>query len=108
MVAAIIPVFEGEQTEKGCLITAYGKYCIHEFEIREDKVMLGSQALDDKVDGAIDHFFVGEADNPSSWEGDIRHVFKDERAILQMVDFRGRVRREWDEYLRNRGDRLGF
>ena len=108
MVAVIIPVFEGDRTEKGILISAYGKFGIHEFEIRENKVLIGSQALDSKIDAPIDLFFVGEADNPSSWEATIRHVFKAERAILQMVDFRGRVRAEWDEYLRIRGDRLGF
>ena len=56
----------------------------------------------------IDHFLVGSADEPSSWEATIRHVFKAERSCLQMSDFSGRVRKEWDDYLRIRGDRLGF
>ncbi len=108
VLAAIVPVFEGERIEKGVVIVAYGKFAIHEIMIRENRVMIGSQALDNKIDARIDHFLVGEADNPSTWEGVIRHVFRNERAILQMSDFKGRVRAEWDEYLRIRGDRLGF
>jgi hypothetical protein len=106
MIAVIVPVFEGERTERGCLISAYGKHCVHEIEISEGKVMLGSKGLDEE--NGINNFFVGPSDNPASWEGVIRHVFHHERAILSMADFKGRVRREWDEYLRIRGDRLGF
>ena len=109
MIAAIVPVFEGERIEKGCLVTGYGRYAIHEILIRDDRVMLGSQSLDSKGDdGPIDHFFVGPADNPASWEGVIRHVVRNEKAILPLVDFKGRVRAEWAEYIRNREDRLGF
>ena len=108
MIAAICSVFEAEQVEKGCVITAYGRFCIHEIQIRDNRVMLGSQPGDDKAESIRDHFFVGPADNPASWEGVIRHVFHHERAILQMIDFTGRLRSEWDEYLRIRKDRLGF
>jgi hypothetical protein len=108
MVAVIIEVFEGDRIEGGLVITAYGRFCVHEVAIYEGRVMLGSRSMDDKDNAPIDRFFVGPADNPASWEGVIRSIFRNERAILQMVDFRGRVRREWDEYLRIRGDRLGF
>ena len=70
--------------------------------------MLGSKSIDDKDANIIERFFVGPADNPASWQGVIRHIFKAERAILQMFDFTGRLRSEWDEYLRIRKDRLGF
>ena len=36
MIAVIIPVFEVERIEKGCVITAYGRLCIHEIQIRRD------------------------------------------------------------------------
>ena len=108
MIQIIISVFEAEKVETGVLVTGYGRYGIHEILIRENRVTIGSQALDDKHDNPIDHFFVGEADNPSTWEAVIRSVFKNERAILSMSDFKGRVRAEWLEYLRIRGDRLGF
>ena len=62
--------------------------------------MLGSKGLDRQERPCqLNAFSSGPADNPASWEGVIRHVFKNERAILQMVDFKGRVRAEWDEYL---------
>ena len=108
MLSAIIEAFEAEKIEKGCLIIGYGRYGIHEFVIRGGQLLIGSQAVSDRHDNPISHFSVGPADNPASWEATIRHVVKAERAILQMVDFKGRVRREWDEYLRIRGDRLGF
>ena len=108
MIAVIVPVFEVERVEKGCVISAYGRLCLHEIQIRENRVMLGSQAIDDREASIREHFFVGPADNPASWEGVVRHVFHHERAILQMVDFTGRLRAEWDEYLRIRKDRLGF
>jgi hypothetical protein len=108
MIAVIIPVFEAEKTEKGMVISAYGSICLHEIQIRENRVLLGSQAIDDKDTRTIQHFFVGPSDNPASWQGVVRHIFKAERAILQMVDFTGRLRSEWDEYLRIRRDRLGF
>ena len=102
------PVFEAEQVEKGVVISAYGKVAIHEIAISENHVMLGSQAIDDKAASVSERFFAGPADNPASWEGVIRHIFKAERSILMMVDFTGRLRSEWDEYLRIRKDRLGF
>jgi hypothetical protein len=108
MLAVIISVFEAEKVEKGCVITAYGRLCLHEIAIRETAIMLGSQAIDDKDTNIIHHFFAGPADNPAAWEGVIRHVFHHERAILQMVDFTGRLRSEWEEFLRIRKDRLGF
>ena len=108
VLAALVQVFEGERIEKGCCITAYGRHGIHEFLIRENKILIGSQALSDRHDNPLDHFHVGPADSPSSWEATIRHVVKAEHGILQMADFKGRVRAEWDEYLRIRGDRLGF
>ena len=109
MIAVIVPVFEVERTEKGCMITAYGRHCVHMIQIQENRVMLGSQAINDKAEeNNRESFFVGPPDNPSSWEGVIRHVFHHERAILQMVDFTGRLRSEWDEFLRIRKDRLGF
>jgi hypothetical protein len=108
MLAVIIPVFEAERAEKGIVITAFGRLCLHEIAIRETAVMLGSKAIDDKDARIIEHFFVGESDNPASWEGVIRHIFKAERSILQMIDFAGRVRAEWNEFLRIRQERLGF
>ena len=102
------PRFRGREVEKGVVITAYGRLCLHEIAIRENNVTLGSQAIDDGAESVREHFFVGPADNPSSWEGVIRHVFKAERAILQMVDFSGRMRSEWAEFLRVRKERLGF
>ena len=108
MLAVIIPVFEAEQVEKGIVITAYGRLCLHEIAIRENHVTLGSQAIDDGTESVREHFFVGLADNPASWEGVIRHVFKAERAILQMIDFSGRMQAEWAEFLRVRKERLGF
>jgi hypothetical protein len=108
MLAAICSVFEAEKVEKGIIITAYGRIGLHEIEIRETAVMLGSQPIDDKDTNILDRFFVGPVDNPASWDGVIRHVFKAERAILQLVDFKGQVRKEWDEFLRIRRDRLGF
>ena len=59
MLAVIIPVFEGEKTEKGVVITAYGKFGIHEFMISDGQVLIGSQSLDSKIDAPIDHFLVG-------------------------------------------------
>ena len=108
MIAAVIPVFEAEKVEKGVVISAYGRFCLHEIAISENSVMLGSKSIDDKDANIIERFFVGPADNPASWQGVIRHIFKAERAILQMFDFTGRLRSEWDEYLRIRKDRLGF
>ena len=109
MIAVIIPVFEVERTEKGCIITAYGRLCVHEIQIRENRVMLGSQAIDDEAEANNrERFFVGPSDNPASWEGVIRHVFRHEKAILQMADFAGRVKAEWGEFLRVRKERLGF
>ena len=92
MIAVIIPVFEAEKVEKGIVITAYGRLCLHEIAIRENNVTLGSQAIDDQEANIRESFFVGRADAPASWEGVIRHVFKAERAILQMIDFAGRMR----------------
>ena len=108
MIAVIIPVFEAERVEQGVVITAYGRIGLHEIAISENSVTLGSQTIDDGAESVREHFFVGPADVPASWEGVIRHVFKAERAILQMIDFSGRMRAEWDEYLRVRQDRLGF
>ena len=109
MIGVIIPVFESERTEKGCVVTAYGKICLHLIEVREGSIFLASQFIEDKAaPESLESFYAGPADNPSAWEGVIRHVFKAERSILQMIDFPGRVKAEWSEYLRVRQDRLGF
>ena len=112
MLAAICSVFEAERIEKGVVISAYGKLCVHEIQVRESGngglISLGSQSLEKASHGAIERFFAGPADNPESWVGVIRHVFHHERAILQMVDFTGRLRSEWGEFLRVRKERLGF
>lgn len=50
MVAVVIPVFEAEKVENGVIISAFGKFAIHEFAIRDGRVMIGSQALDSKID----------------------------------------------------------
>ena len=59
MLAAICSVFEAEQVEKGMVISAYGRLCLHEIQIRENRVMLGSQAIADKTANIREHFFVG-------------------------------------------------
>ena len=107
-IGVIVPVFEIERAEKSCVVTAYGKHCSHSIEIREARILLGSQLIEDKAPGSGESFFVGYANQPKSWEGVIRHVFKTERAILQLIDFSGRLKAEWNEFLRIRQDRLGF
>lgn len=109
MIAIIIPVFEAEKTEAGIVITAYGKFAVTEIQIHENHVTIGSQSLDSQGERPVERFFVGPADNPESWLGMIRHVFRAERAILQTFpDWAGRTRSEWNEYLRIRRERLGF
>jgi hypothetical protein len=109
VLAAICSVFEAERTPRGCVVTAYGKLCAHDIEISQDRVFLGSRTIDDKNTGAPERFFAGPASSPESWMGAIRHVFKTERAILQLFpDWTGRMRSEWNEYLRVRRERLGF
>jgi len=108
VLAAICSVFEVERIEKGCVITAYGRLCLHEITIREGGfVSLGAQA-NDHAASVSENFHVGYAYLPETWEGVIRSIFKTERAILQMVDFAGRMKAEWEEFLRVRKDRLGF
>jgi hypothetical protein len=109
MIAVIIPVFEAEKTEAGIVVSAFGKIAIHEISIHNNSTTIGSQALDDKSASHPEHFFVGPADNPESWLGMIRHVFRVERAIMQTFpDWAGRTKGEWNEYLRIRRERLGF
>jgi hypothetical protein len=69
MIAAIVPVFEAEKIEKGAVITAYGRFCLHEIQICDGRVMLGSQAIVDKAEAIRERFFAGPADVPASWKG---------------------------------------
>ena len=113
MVAAICTVFEAERIEKGVVVSCYGKLCVHEIQVRESGsgglISLGSQAISDKAPyGASDRFFAGPADVPESWLGVVRHIYRNERAILWMADFPSRLKAEWAEFLRVRKDRLGF
>ena len=83
MLAAICSVFEAERIEKGVVISAYGKFCLHEIQVREGGsgglISLGSQSLEDKAPhGACDRFFAGPSDAPASWAGVVRHVFHHE------------------------------
>ena len=59
MIGIIISVFESERTEKGCVITAYGKICLHSIEVREGSILLGSALIEDKAPGNRDSFFAG-------------------------------------------------
>ena len=76
MLSAIIPVFEGEKLRRGASsrLTGSSASMNSRFAMGSDA---WSQALDDKDDDPIDHFFVGQADNPQSWQGVIRHVFQE-------------------------------
>ena len=101
MLAVIIPVFEAEQIEKG--VRHHGlreASASTRSQIRENSVMtrLASHRRQSDATIAITSSS-GRPTTQQSWEGVIRHVFHHERAILQMVDFAGRVRAEWDEYL---------
>ena len=112
MIGVIIPVFEAERTEKGCVVTAFGRIAIHSIEIREAKagsfVALSVQPIEDRAQSTPECVFTGPASQPVTWEGVVKHVFRNERAILQMIDFSGRLKADWDEFIRIRKDRLGF
>ena len=92
MLAVIIPVFEGEKVEKGCLITAYGQV-LHP-RIRDSR-WAGDDRLaspDDKDDNPIDHFFVGPSGQPLVMGS--RHPACLQERACHLADgrFQGRVR----------------
>ena len=109
----IVPAFEVERTERrGCRVACYGRLCVHEIEIRSAKnenfISLTVQIINDRTPDEPECVFTGPASQPITWQGVVKHIFKDERAILWMADFSSRLKAEWDEYLRIRRDRLGF
>ena len=112
MVAAICSVFEVERIERGVVVSAYGRLCVHSIQVRESGssglISLGSQAINDQAAIDVERFFAGPADVPESWLGVVKHIYRNERSILWMADFSERLKSEWQKFLDVRRDRLGF
>jgi hypothetical protein len=112
MIAAVVPAFEIERTASGCILTGFGRLCIHQIEVREAEndsfATLTAQVINDRAPCEPEVVFGGIASLPASWVGIVKHIYRNERSILWMADFGERLKSEWQKYLDVRRDRLGF